>query len=343
MEQPGPLERLLSGRVLGIKILSSSLMALGGAVVGREGPSIQISASVFYFIKKQWTKLGNKLVLKNMLIAGGASGLAAAFNTPLGGIIYAVEELAKEHVSNFRIGLLEAVITAGLVAQLLNGPYLFLGFPVIPEIQRKSLLAVLLIAIVCGLVGALFGKILFWGLQWRLRLSLKQSFFFVIGLSLVFSLIVYIVGPLATGSGKNLITGILFNNQESSALYAAARILGSLLSSLAGAAGGIFAPALASGAATGEWLASILAPNMQNLGPICGMVAFLTGVTRTPVTAFVLILEMTDRHSAIFPMMLAALVAHIFARAVDPKSFYENMSEHLVQQESQNLFSLKQS
>jgi H+/Cl- antiporter ClcA len=224
IEHTEPLDRLLSLPVLAIKILSSSVMALCGAVIGREGPSIQISAAVFYLIRQQWVRLGNKLALKNMMIAGGASGLAAAFNTPLGGIIYAVEELAKEHVSTFRMGLLQAVITAGLVAQLISGPYLFLGFPVIPEMQKGSALTVLLVALFCGLCGALFGRLLFLGLQWRLRMNFKQSFLFVVGLSLIFASIVYLVGPQSAGSGKNLIAGILFKDDQSSALVSIARV-----------------------------------------------------------------------------------------------------------------------
>jgi H+/Cl- antiporter ClcA len=208
--------------------------------------------------------------------------------------------------------------------------------------QINGTLTVLLVALFCGLCGALLGRLLFLGLQWRLKMNFKQSFILVVGLSLIFATMVYLIGPQAAGSGKNLIAGILFKDGQSSALVSLARFFGSILSSLSGAAGGIFAPALASGAALGEWIASNLNPNMQNLGPICGMVAFLTGVTRTPVTAFVLILEMTDRHSAIFPMMLAALIADIFARAVDRRSFYENMAESIVQHESTRMAAPRQ-
>lgn len=334
MDHPSRLSKLLSIRVIVVKILSSSFMALGGGAVGREGPSIQISASVFYLVRQYWTELGNKIVLKNMLIAGGASGLAAAFNTPLGGIIYAVEELAKDHVSNFRIGLLEAVIAAGLVAQLLNGPYLFLGFPQIPVMHRNTILAVLLVSIACGLAGALVGRVLFFGLRLRAKFNFKQSLAFVFCLSMAFAVLVYFTGITSVGSGKAIISDILFRGQESSALVSFGRVLGPLLASLTGAAGGIFAPSLASGAALGEWLGASLAPSIGNLAPICGMVAFLTGITRTPVTSFVLILEMTDRHSAIFPMMLTALIAHVFARIVDQKSFYENMATQIVANES---------
>ncbi|MCB0350646.1 MAG: chloride channel protein [Bdellovibrionales bacterium] len=332
-ERKDILSRLLSFRVIIIKILSASLMVLGGGAVGREGPSIQISASVFYIIREYWVKLGNKLALKNMLIAGGAGGIAAAFNTPLGGVIYAVEELARDHVSNFRVGLLEAVITAGLVAQLFNGPYLFLGFPLIPEMHRKSLFAVILIAAICGILGAALGRALYFGLKYRLKFNFNKSLGFIVILSLLFATLVFFVGLSSVGSGKEIISDILFKQLPVSFPVAMGRILGPLLASLSGASGGVFAPALAAGAAVGEWMGNILSPGLHNLAPICGMVGFLTGLTRTPVTAFVLILEMTDRHSSIFPMMLSALIAHLFARVVDRKSFYENMAHQIVLRE----------
>src|SRR5690606_4081356 len=101
---------------------------------------------------------------RSMLVAGGAGGLAAAFNTPLGGIIYAIEELAKEHVSNFRLGLLEAVITAGLMAQLILGTYLYLEFPKIPVFKGSYFFVVVLTAVLSGWLGAVFGRLLYWGL-----------------------------------------------------------------------------------------------------------------------------------------------------------------------------------
>lgn len=320
------LRGLFSLRVLSVKILSSSLLVLGGGAVGREGPSIQISAAIFYKIRQVWNSFGNSLSLKNMLIAGGAGGIAAAFNTPLGGVIYAVEELTRDHVSNFRIGLLEAVITAGLVAQLINGPYLFLGFPVLPGFKLKTLLVVFLIAALSGLGGAAFGRLIFWGLNARKNMSAKSTFAFVVFLSFVVASMIYFVGIEVMGSGKLLITDILFRGREVSLAEVLGRFWGPFFAILTGASGGIFAPALSAGAALGELLSQIMSSTLANLAPVCGMIGFLTGVTRTPVTAFVLMLEMTDRHSAIFPMMFSALIAHIFARVVDKQSFYEKMA-----------------
>ena len=108
------------------------------------------------------------------------------------------------------------------------------------------------------------------------------------------------------------------------------RFASTVVSYLSGAAAGIFAPSLAIGATLGSIVANWVDSPHANLMVLLGMIAFLTGVTRTPFTAFVLVLEMTDRHSAIFPMMLAAMAASSSAFLIDKRSFYEIMRQRLV-------------
>ena len=102
---------------------------------------------------------------------------------------------------------------------------------------------------------------------------------------------------------------------------------GSILSFTTGGAGGVFAPALGAGAGVGSvvggWLH--LSSNNMNLVVLAGMVAFLTGVTRTPFTSFILVLEMTDRHNVIFHLMLAGMVASLVSFVIDRHSFYDRL------------------
>ncbi len=323
--------RFLGWSVLPVKILGSSLAVMGGAAVGREGPSIQVSAVVFRAVRELWQKYaGRELSFYNMIVAGGAGGIAAAFNTPLGGVIFAVEELAKDHVASFRLGLLEAVLAAGFMAQLINGPYLYLGFPTLPNVNFHALLLVLLVSFVCGVGGAFFGVCFTRITRWRRLLSSKNIYITAAVSGLVAATIIYLVGAPSIGSGRELMRTILFEKPDINYFSPFARFLSPLVTACSGTAGGLFAPALSAGAAIGQVIGSLVDPDSGNLAPICGMIAFLTGVTRTPVTAFVLILEMTDRHSAIFAMMLAALFGMISARAVDAKSFYEHMADTFV-------------
>jgi len=129
------IRRLLNIRIIFAKILSSLVMVLGGGAIGREGPTIQIAGSLFYVIHRRIPKSWPRLSNQGFILTGAAAGLAAAFNTPLGGVVFAMEELAKIHVRHFRTALFSAVIIAGLTAQAFLGPYLYLGYPDIKGIQ----------------------------------------------------------------------------------------------------------------------------------------------------------------------------------------------------------------
>src|SRR6202012_4632908 len=127
-----------------IKILSSLVMALGGGVIGREGPTIQMAGSIFRKVNEWLPKWWPKVSKRNMIMTGAAAGLAAAFNTPLGGIVFAVEELTRTHISYFKTALFTAVILAGLTAQALLGPYLYLGYPDVSHLSGFIFVPVIL-------------------------------------------------------------------------------------------------------------------------------------------------------------------------------------------------------
>src|SRR3954468_21277078 len=141
------VDQLLSVKIIVVKIFSTLIMAFGGGIVGREGPMIQIAASVFRKVNQLLPAWWPKISKKNMIMTGAAAGLAAAFNTPLGGIVFAVEELTKTHISYFKTALFTAIIIAGLTAQALLGPYLYLGYPNISGLSVYIFAAVILVAL----------------------------------------------------------------------------------------------------------------------------------------------------------------------------------------------------
>lgn len=321
------LEYLIGFKTCITKILSSLFVVLGGAAIGREGPTIHIAASLFYGMGVKFRKIWPSLNMQSMIIAGGAAGIASAFNTPLGGIVYAIEELATEGFNKFRSFLILAVIISGLVAQGLFGSYLYLGYPKIEPFDIQTFPFIIFVGVLTGLAGGVFGRILFVMTLYKKRVfNKKQMAVAAATMGLGMASLIIVFGPLSIGSGSDLITQILFN-KETDVHWSMIipRFIGSLISYLGGAAGGIFAPSLASGAAIGSEIAYFVGPEHTNLLILVGMIGFLTGVTRTPFTAFVLVLEMTDRHSAIFPMMVSALTAYGASRLIDAKSFYEHM------------------
>ncbi|MGE0527159.1 MAG: chloride channel protein [Bdellovibrionales bacterium] len=328
------LERLLSPRVLVTKVLSSLLCVAGGGAIGREGPTLQISAGVFYLVGRQIRKVAPGFREQTWIVAGAAAGLASAFNTPLGGIVYAIEELGVVQFHKIRTALISAVIVSGLVAQWILGNYLYLGFPRLEVIGFSFLPWSLLVGAIAGYLGGSFGRILYILAISRQRLGSQRK---LLLLSICCGLIMAMLYQLerrAVGPGIEVITGLLFHDETSSSTLAATRFLGTMVSYLSGAAGGIFSPSLATGGAIGALLEDILRTGHPNLMVLLGMIGFLTGVTRTPFTAFILVLEMTDRHSAVFPMMMAALAAQSAAHFTDRKSFYERMKERFLPSET---------
>ena len=269
--------------------------------------------------------------------AGAAAGLAAAFNTPLGGLVYAIEELATQHLNKFKSSLITAVIISGFASQMISGPYLYLGYPKILPVESEQIPIIVFISIIAGILGALFGKIIFnlTKLKAHYIKSTKVLALLSIFCGLLTATIIIFVDHRFMGSGKELLLNLLFTEEKSDLHITILRFFSPILTYFAGGAGGIFAPSLAVGGSIGNYMASLTTITSSNLCTLLGMIAFLTGVTRAPFTAFILVLEMTDRHSSIFPMMLAAILANNFAKVIGEKSFYELLKETYLPKEEE--------
>ena len=323
------VNQLLSLRILFIKILSSLIMAFGGGVIGREGPTIQVAGSIFRKVNEWLPKWWPKVSKRNMIMTGAAAGLAAAFNTPLGGIVFAVEELTRTHISYFKTALFTAVIIAGLTAQGLLGPYLYLGYPDVTHLSGSIIFGVILVAIPSGLGGAFMAQCMLKLFKWKATFTLtRQHVFYIVGCALIIAGLAFFIDERVLGSGKELMTTALFTNQKYNSWYMPLlRIVGPIFSFTTGASGGVFAPALSAGASIGATISGWmhLSAANTNLIILSGMVGFLTGVTRTPFTSAILVLEMTDRHNVIFHLMLAGMTASLVAMAIDRHSFYDHL------------------
>lgn len=329
------ISRLLSLRIIIVKIFSSLFMVLGGAAIGREGPTIQIAGSVFRMTHKWIPRTWSRLSKQNFIVTGAAAGLAAAFNTPLGGVVFAIEELARIHISYFRTALFTAVIIAGLTAQTFLGAYLYLGYPDVQHLSTFIFLAVAAVAIVAGLLGSLMSRAILVLMRWTKTFNRKQAVLYLLGTGLLIATIAYFLNDNILGSGKAMMTEMLFSKHKETPWHTVFfRILGTVLAFNSGAAGGVFAPALAAGASVGGWLSGVfgLVGSNANLLILSGMVGFLTGVTRTPFTSAILVLEMTDRHSVIFQLMLAAMLANMIALLIDKHSLYEHLKHGFLEQ-----------
>lgn len=322
------IRSLLSLKIIFFKILSSVILVIGGGAVGREGPTIQIAGSVFRKVNEYLPEWWPKISKKNMIMTGAAAGLAAAFNTPLGGIVFAVEELSKTHINYFKTALFTAVIIAGLTAQTLAGSYLYLGYPKTNDVSLMVMFPIILVAATAGILASQLSVIMLKINGWKKK-TLKTdraNVVFLVICALIIASIAYFMNREVLGSGKEIMERVLFTKNKHEDWYVPVlRMLGPALSFTSGGAGGIFAPALTAGASIGSVISGAihLTANETNVVILAGMVAFLTGITRAPFTSAIIVLEMTDRHSLIFHLMLAGMVSSIASILVSRHSLYD--------------------
>ena len=327
---------LLSIRIIVVKILSSLVFVFGGGVTGREGPTIQISASIFKKINDLLPDWYPRISKMNMIVTGAAAGLAAAFNTPLGGIVFAIEELTKTHFSYFKSALLTGVIIAGLTALHFLGPYLYLGYPQLDNIPAAIILIAIPVAVITGVGGSGMGKIILY--IFNKKAGLKQNYqkiLYVIICGLILAAMAYYIDARTFGSGKEVMTSTLFHADKILPWQIPVlRIIGPIISFSVGAAGGIFAPSLSAGASIGALIAGWfhLPATSANLIILCGMTGFLTGVTRSPFTCSILVIEMTNTHNIIFYIMLTALVANLISNFISKHSFYDYLKDNYIKE-----------
>lgn len=314
--------QLVSLRTATIKVISSIVGILGGASIGREGPTVQIAASGFAWVGRRVHKFVPRVDFQTYLIAGAAAGVAAAFNTPLAGITFALEEIADGAFGPFRQTVMLSVIIAGITAQALLGDYLYFGHPVFSKTNFMVIPEALMIGTVGGLFGGGFAKLLAYPKLTRLPEHWWPR-------ALICGVLCSIIGFLThgdtAGSGYEVTRRALESAtpENFSLLFPLSKIITTVLSYLSGMAGGIFSPSLSIGAGLGISVAKLAHFENFRTCALMGMVAFFSGVVQAPLTAVIIVMEMTDEHILILPFMIAAFLAHGIGRWIMPIPLYQ--------------------
>lgn len=316
--------KLVGLRVAIGKIVLTLLGLLVGASTGREGPTVQVGASVMFLIGKITPHRQPGLIL-----AGAAAGVAAAFNAPLAGIVFAIEEMSRSFEAQTSGLIIAAVILAGLVAQAVLGDYTYFGFTSAALPIGTAWMAVPLCGVIGGLSGALFSRILVAVPDYiAKRILLRRHPIVVAALCGVGVAVCGLIGGNQIyGTGYQQARAVLHNGGTVALYYAPLKLLATALSSVGGVPGGIFSPSLSVGAGIGADIARFF--HHAQSGPIVllGMVAYFTGVVRAPITAFVIVSEMTGDHGMLVALMAAALIAEFCARAVNHEGVYHMLSK----------------
>lgn len=318
--------RFLSLRIAFGKLWLGTAALAGGFSVGREGPSVQMGASIMYSFRRLLPR-GHSIRARDMMLAGGAAGIAAAFNTPLAGIVFAIEELSRRFEQRTNGVLLTAIVLAGLVSISLQGNYLYFGHLSVEMIDHRILWPVLICAIVCGTAGGIMSRLLLYsttpwrGLLGRVRHGKPIIFAGLCGL--VVALLGLLTHGEVHGSGYLTTQAMLSNDILVEWYYAPAKLLATVVSYFSGIPGGIFAPSLAIGAGIGRDLEPLLSDFAVagSIYALC-MAAFMAAVTQAPITSFIIVMEMIDGHEMVLSLMAVTLLSSLVARIFSPPLYH---------------------
>ncbi|CAB3657781.1 H(+)/Cl(-) exchange transporter ClcA [Paraburkholderia phenoliruptrix] len=322
--------RLLSLRILLGKIAVSFLAILGGFTIGREGPTVQVGAALMFNLRRLYPR-SNALIERQLVLAGAAAGLSAAFNTPLAGIVFAIEELTRSFEARASGVLITAIIIAGVIALGLNGNYTYFGtIQIGAHFPDVLALAVLLTAIVTGIAGGVFGWLLLNTARWipapLRQLHGERPVAFAALCGFVIAGVGLVSGGTTFGSGYAEARGLLDGHEQLSVFYPFLKMISMVGSYLPGIPGGIFAPSLSIGAGFGNLLHMVFGSMQLPMLIALAMVGYLAAVTQSPITSFVIVMEMINGHALVISLMATALIASRVARLFAPP-LYEALSE----------------
>ncbi len=318
---------LVSLRVSFGKIVVMLLGLLCGASIGREGPTVQVGASIMYFIGRR----SPIVYQQNLLLAGAAAGIAAAFNTPLAGIVFGIEELSRAFEAKASGLVIGCIIAAGVTSIGLLGDYTYFGTTDATMPLGMAWLAVPVCAAVGGLLGGLFSRSLLYCLASDPTKGIRRfTTTYPIAFAVLCGLGVALVGQLGAhasfGTGYEQARKILHGEGGFTLLYMPLKFLATLFSSVSGIPGGLFAPSLSVGAGLGAEFHAIFPSIPIGALVLVGMASYLTGVVQTPITSFVIVSEMTQDHGMVIPLMVAALIADAMSRVVCKDGVYHALS-----------------
>jgi H+/Cl- antiporter ClcA len=329
----GARESLVSLRIAAGKIILTLFGLLCGASVGREGPTVQIGASIMFALGRFSPRRQPGLIL-----AGAAAGVAAAFNTPLAGIVFGIEEMSRAFETRTSSLIIGAVIAAGLTSLALMGNYTYFGTSPVALDTGIDWLAVPLCGVAGGLAGGLFSRILITmarGFSNSVGRAIKA---YPLGFALICGLAAALCGLASGGTiygtGYQQVKAALEGGTPLAADFGVLKFLATIFAAISGMPGGIFSPSLAIGAGLGANIASLFHGAPLAAIMLLGMVSYFAGVVQAPITAFVIVTEMTDNHAMVVPVMAAALIAHASSRLICKEGVYHALARGFIERGS---------
>ncbi len=317
-------------RVAAVKVLASSLTIGAGGSAGREGPIVQVGSALGSTLG-QLLRFSEERV-RTLVACGAAAGIAATFNAPIAGTIFAMEVILGRFTVRYFGAVVISAVAASVTSQAIIGNKLAIEVPAYPLHSVAELPIYMVLGLLAALVAVLFIRLLYFTEAkfdaWRIPLPVKTS----LGMVLTGIVALLVPGQEVLGPGLHTIAGTIAHDFPLSLSMMAILLIGKLLATTftlgSGNSGGVFAPSLFMGAVLGGMVGTIA----QNLWPdvavnpgayaIVGMAAVFAGAARAPITAILIVFEMSGDYKLILPLMLATVIATIVAERIFPESIY---------------------
>ncbi|ARV61574.1 chloride channel protein [Nostocales cyanobacterium HT-58-2] len=320
----------LSWRVAGVKLLSAIIALSSGLTLGRQGPTVHVGAALAAGMSR-WVPTSPDH-RRQMIAAGAGAGLSAAFNAPITGMIFVVEELLQD-LSGLTLGTaIIASFIGGVVSRLLGGGSLQLHLEATDYSSTFSILEIpfyLILGVLAGLLAALFnrGLIASQGIYRNLHISLPLR----VALAGFISGVVIALLPTSfrdnSGLREFIITGDV--HVSTAAIAFVAQFILTLVAFGSGAPGGLFAPSLILGSCLGYIIGIFQSYALGEGSPttyaLAGMGAFFSAVSKVPFTAIVIVFEMTTDFNLVLPLMIGSVTSYLVADKIVPGSLYDKL------------------
>ena len=330
----------LSPRPLAVlvkKFVGGALAIVCGLSLGREGPSIQLGAMTGQLVADRLPDT-NEEEKNLLLLCGACAGLAAAFNAPLAGVAFALEETYKKITPKVVFATAAATIIADTISKLFFGMQPALHMPHVDTLPLSVFFLYPIVGICCGCFGALFNKTLMVTQKLYKKLPLRDTYRIVIPFLVagVFGLVL----PEVLGGGHHIITHLSGDGMEAGEmlLLLACKFAFTMICFCSGAPGGIFFPLLVLGALSGGIIGSG-ACAVLGLPEICminffllGMTGMFSGIVRAPITGIILVAEMSGSLTQFIGLVIVSIVAALTANMLGSKPVYDELLENMLRE-----------
>ena len=317
-------------RVLWTKLVGGILGIGAGLSLGREGPSIQLGAMTAQGLSRLFGR--SRMEERYLLTSGASAGLAAAFNAPLAGVIFSLEELHHNFSAVVLLPAIAAALTATAISQLIFGSATIFNFLDLPVLPLQYFGLIIILGLVLGVFGTVFNYALI-NISKFYQLPFFKNTFSRVAFALIFAGILGFYLPEVLGGGSELIDTISKNHFPLTfiTIILCSKFIFTMLSYGSGVPGGFFLPMLVIGALAGNLVGTfmvdwgLLNPFFHQNMVVFAMAAFFAASVRAPITGTILVMEMTGSFEHLFPLVIASISAYLAAELCNNEPIYDRL------------------